>query len=80
MDKLEKHEKLESIYAEARWELTRSDKYVIRVIWNRYIKLYKQSQQGKLKVGEYAVRRKHYLNLIYDILGCYSIEDPRMSK
>jgi hypothetical protein len=66
--------KLESVYSEARWPLTASDKYVIRVIWNRYLKLYKQQRQGKLKSGEYATRRRHYLNLIYDIMGFYSVE------
>jgi len=68
--------KLETVYSEARWNLTKSDKYVIRVIWNRYRKLYKQQQQGKLKRGEYATRRRNYLNLVYDIMGMNSIQEP----
>jgi hypothetical protein len=66
--------KIEAVCSEARWPLTDSDKYVIRVIWNRYRKLYKQQQQGKLKRGEYATRRRNYLNLVYDIMGLYSVE------
>jgi hypothetical protein len=69
---MKKDEKLEAVYSQARWKLTDSDKYVIRVVWNRYCKLYKQEQQGKLERGEYATRRRNYLNLVYDILGLYS--------
>ena len=67
-------EKLKKVFSEARWELTKSDKYVIRVIWNRYRKLYEQQLKGKLKRGEYATRRRNYLNLVYDIMGLYSVE------
>jgi hypothetical protein len=70
--------KLESVYSEARWELSKSDKYVIRVIWNRYRKLYQQQLKGKLKIGEYATRRRNYLNLVYDILGIFSVREPWM--
>ena len=72
--------KLETVYSEALWPLTASDKYVIRVIWNRYRKLYKQQQQGKLKPGEYATRRRNYLNLVHDILGFYSVEQEWMKN
>jgi hypothetical protein len=72
---MKKDPKLETVYSEARWNLTKSDKYVIRVIWNRYRKLYKQQRQGKLKIGEYATRRRNYLNLVYDILGMNSIQE-----
>jgi hypothetical protein len=72
--------KLEKVYAEARWPLTASDKYVIRVIWNRYLKLYKQQQQGKLNRGEYATRRRNYLNLVYDIMGMYSVPLPELAQ
>jgi hypothetical protein len=75
---MKKDAKLESVYGEARWELSDSDKYVIRVIWNRYRKLYKQQQQGKLKIGEYATRRRNYLNLVYDILGIFSVRESWM--
>jgi hypothetical protein len=70
--------KLETIYSEARWELSKSDKYVIRVIWNRYRKLYQLQLNGKLKIGEYATRRRNYLNLVYDILGLYSVREAWM--
>ena len=71
---------LESICFNARWKLTESDKYIIRIIWNRYNKLYIQQQKGKLKSGEYATRRRNYLNLIDDILGLYSIPHPAFSE
>jgi hypothetical protein len=71
---MKKDEQLEGVFGEARWKLTNSDKYVIRVVWNRYRKLYKQ--RSKLKIGEYATRRRNYLNLVYDILGMYSIPLP----
>jgi hypothetical protein len=72
--------KLEAVYGEAKWELSDSDKYVIRVIWNRYRKLYQQQLKGKLKNGEYATRRRNYLNLVYDILGMYSIRQEWMER
>lgn len=62
---------LEALYFTSKRVLNNSDKYVIRIIWNRYRKLYKQQQAGKLKFGEYAVRRRNYLNIIDDILGYY---------
>jgi len=68
----EVNQNFEFLYSLAKWELTKSDKYVIRIIWNRYRKLYKQQQQGKLKLGEYAKRRRYYIDLVYDILGYYS--------
>jgi hypothetical protein len=71
--------KLKAVYSEARWPLTASDKYVIRVIWNRYCKLYKQHRMGKLKIGEYATRRRNYLNLIDDILGMYHNTSPKFN-
>lgn len=70
--------KLESVFSEAKWELTKSDKFVIRIIWNRYRRLYQQQLKGKLKLGEYATRRRNYLNLIYDILGMYSVHEAWM--
>jgi hypothetical protein len=73
---MKKDLKLETVYSQARWNLTKSDKYVIRIIWNRYRKLYKQQCDGKLKRGEYATRRRNYLNLVYDIMGMYSIKEP----
>jgi len=72
--------KLEEVYSQALWPLTASDKYVIRVIWNRYRKLYKQQLNGKLKIGEYANRRRNYLNLVYDIMGLYSVEQEWMKN
>lgn len=72
--------KLEAVFSEAKWKLTKSDKYVIRVIWNRYRKLYQQQLKGKLKHGEYATRRRNYLNLIDDILGLYSIRQEWMER
>jgi len=75
---MKKDGQLESVYSQAKWELSKSDKYVIRVVWNRYRKLYKQQQQGKLQRGEYATRRRNYLNLVYDIMGIFSIREPWM--
>jgi len=62
-------EKLENRFDDAPKKLTKSDKYLARLVWNRYKDLYKQSQQNKLKPGEYAKRRKTYLNLIDEVLG-----------
>lgn len=75
---MKKDGQLESVYSQARWELTESDKYVIRVVWNRYRKLYQQQLKGKLKIGEYATRRRNYLNLVYDIMGMFSIHESWM--
>lgn len=72
--------KLDAIFDDALWELTESDKYVIRIIWNRYRKLYQQQLKGKLRIGEYATRRRNYLNLIYDILGLYSVKQAWMEQ
>ena len=60
---------IESVCSQARWPLTTSDKYVIRVIWNRYRKLYKQQQQGKLKrSGNFPMEVEITLILLISIL------------
>jgi len=60
-------EKLQNRFDDAPKKLTKSDKYVARLVWNRYKALYKRSDE--LKPGMYAKRRKHYLNMIDEILG-----------
>lgn len=78
--KVEILSKLEAIYLQSKKELSKSDKYVIRIIWNRYRRLYIELRKGKIVSQEYAIRRRNYLNLIDDILGYYSIESQNINK
>jgi hypothetical protein len=71
-NKMKDKGRFKTIYSTAVIELSKSDKYLIRLILRKYDNLYKQQRAGKLKHGEYALRRKNYLNLIDDILGFYS--------
>ena len=66
-------EKLQNRFDDTPKKLTKSDKYLARLVWNRYKDLYKRSD--KLKPGEYARRRKHYLNMIDEILGWNEIDE-----
>jgi len=71
----QKLSQLETIYFFAKNKLTNSDKYLIRLIWKRYIKLYEQfksdQKRGEITqlMKEYATRRRHYLNMIDEICG-----------
>ena len=63
--------KLEAIYLLAPKQLTKSDKYLIRLVWKRYVKLYQQLGEQKISSKDYAIRRRHYLNMIDEICGYY---------
>ena len=71
----EKLSQLEGIYYLAKKSLTNSDKYLIRLIWKRYSKLYKQFQLEQKSgvitplMKEYPIRRRYYLNMIDEICG-----------
>jgi hypothetical protein len=64
---------LESIYYLSPNKLTKSDKYLIRLIWKRYCNLYKKFQEEQKSgvitqlIKEYPTRRRYYLNLIIEI-------------
>ena len=69
----QKLSQLDSIYYLAKKSLTYSDKYLIRLIWKRYCKLYKQVQLERKSgvitplMKEYPTRRRYYLNMIDEI-------------
>ena len=67
----QKLSQLESIFHQAPKKLTKSDKYLIRLVWKRYVKLYQQLREQKMSSKDYAIRRRHYLNMINEICGYY---------
>jgi len=66
---------LETIYYHAKKPLTKSDKFLIKLLRKRYDNLYKKLQvdqkSGKITefMKKYPIRRRYYINMIDEICG-----------